>query len=49
VLGGYFFGTFTIVKENMNILIFLVFGVTGIAVFLLLFGIVSTHLKKGKN
>jgi membrane-associated protein len=49
VLGGYFFGTFTIVKENMNILIFLVFGVTGIAVFLLLFGIVTTHIKKEKN
>jgi len=49
VLGGYFFGTFTIVKENMNILIFLVFGVTGIAVFLLLFGIVTTHIKKEKK
>jgi membrane-associated protein len=49
VLGGYFFGTFTIVKENMNVLIFLVFGVTGIAVFLLLFGIVTTHIKKEKN
>ena len=49
VLGGYFFGTFTIVKENMNVLIFLVFVVTGIAVFLLLAGIVSTRLKKGKE
>jgi membrane-associated protein len=49
VLGGYYFGTFTIVKENMNILIFLVFVVTGIAVFLLLAGIVSTRLKKGKE
>jgi len=49
VLGGYYFGTFTIVKENMNVLIFLVFVVTGIAVFLLLAGIVSTRLKKGKE
>jgi membrane-associated protein len=49
VLGGYYFGTFTVVKENMNVLIFLVFGVTGIAVFLLLFGIVTTHIKKEKN
>jgi membrane-associated protein len=49
VLGGYYFGTFTIVKENMNVLIFLVFIVTGIAVFLLLAGIVSTRLKKGKE
>jgi membrane-associated protein len=49
VLGGYYFGTFTIVKENMNVLIFLVFLVTGIALFLLLAGIVSTHVKKGKE
>jgi len=49
VLGGYYFGTFTVVKENMNVLIFLVFVVTGIAVFLLLAGIVSTRLKKGKE
>jgi membrane-associated protein len=49
VLGGYYFGTFTIVKDNMNVLIFLVFIVTGIAVFLLLAGIVSTRLKKGKE
>jgi membrane-associated protein len=49
VFGGYYFGTFTIVKENMNVLIFLVFVVTGIAVFLLLAGIVSTRLKKGKE
>jgi len=49
VLGGYYFGTFTIVKENMNVLIFLVFVVTGIAVFILLAGIVSTRLKKGKE
>ena len=49
VLGGYYFGTFTVVKENMNVLIFLVFVVTGIAVFLLLVGIVSTRLKKGKE
>jgi membrane-associated protein len=49
VLGDYYFGTFTIVKENMNVLIFLVFIVTSIAVFLLLAGIVSTRLKKGKE
>jgi membrane-associated protein len=49
VIGGYFFGTFTIVKENMNVLIFLVFVVTGIALFLLLAGIASARLKKGKE
>jgi membrane-associated protein len=49
VLGGYYFGTFSIVKENMNVLIFLVFVVSGIALFLLLAGIVSTHVKKGKE
>ena len=49
VLGGYYFGTFSIVKENMNVLIFLVFLVTGIAVFLVMAGIVSAHLKKSKE
>jgi membrane-associated protein len=49
VLGGYYFGTFSIVKENMNVLIFLVFVVSGIALLLLLAGIVSTHVKKGKE
>jgi len=37
------------VKENMNVLIFLVFLVTGIAVFLVMAGIVSAHLKKSKE
>ena len=49
VLGGYYFGTFTIVKENMNVLIFLVFLVTGIAVFLLLAGNCVHPLKKRKR
>lgn len=48
VLGGYYFGTFSIVRENMNVLIFLVFLVTGIAVFLVLAGIASAHMNKRK-
>jgi membrane-associated protein len=49
VLGGYYFGTFSVVKANMNVLIFLVLLVTGIAVFLVLFGIASAHINKRKE
>jgi membrane-associated protein len=49
VLGGYYFGTFSIVRENMSLLIFLVFLVTAVAVFLVIAGLVSAHLKKKKG
>jgi membrane-associated protein len=48
VLGGYYFGTFTIVKENMSFLIFLVILVTAGTVFLVIAGLVSAHLEKRK-
>ena len=48
VLGGYYFGTFTIVKENMSLLIFLVILVTAGTVFLIIAGLVSAQLEKRK-
>lgn len=48
VLAGYYFGTFTIVKENMSVLIFLVILVTAGTVFLIIAGLVSAHLEKRK-
>jgi len=48
VIGGYYFGTFTIVKENMSLLIFLVILVTAGTVFLIIAGLVSAQLEKRK-
>jgi membrane-associated protein len=48
VLAGYYFGTFSVVKENMSALIFLVILVTAGTVFLVIFGLVSAHLEKMK-
>jgi membrane-associated protein len=48
VLGGYYFGTFTIVKENMSLLIFLVILLTAGTVFLIIAGLVSAHFEKRK-
>jgi len=48
VIGGYYFGTFTIVKENMSLLIFLVILVTAGTVLLVISGLVSAHLEKRK-
>jgi membrane-associated protein len=46
VLGGYFFGTIPVVKENMSLLIVLVILVTAVTVFAVIAGIVSEHLNK---
>jgi len=48
VLGGYYFGTLPIVRENMSILIFLVILVTVGTILLVAAGLVSAHLKKRK-
>ena len=48
VLGGYFFGTLPIVKENMSILIFLVILVTAGTALLVAAGLVSAHFEKRK-
>jgi membrane-associated protein len=49
VLGGYFFGTIPVVKENMSLLIVLVILVTAVTVFAVLAGIVSAFLNKRKT
>jgi len=48
VLGGYYFGTIPVVRENMNLLIFLVILVTAGTVFAVIAGLISAHLEKRK-
>jgi len=48
VLGGYYFGTIPVVRENMNLLIFLVILVTAGTVFAVIAGFISAHLEKRK-
>jgi membrane-associated protein len=49
VLAGYYFGTLSIVRENMSILIFLVILVTAGTVFLIIAQIVSAYFEKRKT
>jgi membrane-associated protein len=49
VAGGYFFGTFTVVKENMSLLIIGVMLVTVATIVLLVSSMVSAYLEKRKN
>jgi membrane-associated protein len=49
VLGGYYFGTIPVVKENMSLLIVLVILVTALTVFAVIAGIVSAHLNTRKT
>ena len=48
VLGGYYFGTIPVVRENMSLLIFLVILVTAGTVFAVIAGLISAHLEKRK-
>jgi membrane-associated protein len=48
VLGGYYFGTIPIVKENMSILILFVILITAGTVLLVAAGLISTHFQKRK-
>jgi membrane-associated protein len=48
VIGGYFLGTFRIVQENLNLLIYLVLFVTAITVVIIIWGLVKAYLKKPK-
>jgi membrane-associated protein len=49
VVGGYYFGTLTVVKENMSLLIIGVMLVTVATIVLLVSSIVSAYLEKRKN
>lgn len=46
VLAGYFFGSFTIVKENMSLLIVAVIALSVITILFILYGIISGYLEK---
>jgi len=48
VLGGYYFGTLQVVKENMSVLILFVILITAGTVLLVAAGIVSDYLQKRK-
>lgn len=46
VLGGYFFGTLQVVRENMSVLILFVIFITGGTVILVAAGLVSSYFEK---
>jgi membrane-associated protein len=46
VLAGYFLGTFTIVKENLNLLIYLVIVATVGTIIVIIWGILSSYRKR---
>ena len=46
VLAGYYFGTFSIVKENMSLLIFLVLLATLVTVIVIIAGLITAFRKK---
>jgi membrane-associated protein len=46
VMAGYYFGTFTIVKENMSLLIIAVIAVSVLTILFILYGIISGYLGK---
>lgn len=49
VLAGYFFGSFTIVKENMSLMIMAVIALSVITILFILYNIVSGYLEKRKS
>ena len=49
VLAGYYFGSFTVVKENMSLLIIAVIGLSAITILFILYGIVSGYLENRKK
>ena len=49
VLAGYYFGSFTVVKENMSLLIIAVIGVSVITLLFIIYGIISGYLEKRKE
>jgi membrane-associated protein len=49
VLAGYFFGSFTIVKENMSLLIIAVLVLSAVTILFILFSVISGYLGKRKS
>lgn len=49
VMAGYYFGSFTIVKENMSLLMIAVIALSAITILFILAGIISGYIKKRKS
>jgi membrane-associated protein len=49
VLAGYYLGSFTIVKENMSLLIIAVLALSAITILFILFSVISGYLGKRKS
>ncbi len=49
IMAGYYFGSFTIVKENMSLMIIAVIGMSVITILFIVYGIVSGYLETRKN
>jgi membrane-associated protein len=49
VLAGYYFGSFTVVKENMSLLIVAVIALSVITILFILYGIITGYLEKRKT
>jgi len=49
VLGGYYLGTFTVVKENMSLLMIGVIALSAVTILFILVSVVSAYLKKPEN
>jgi membrane-associated protein len=48
VLAGYYFGSFTIVKENMSLLIIAVIALSAITILFIIYGVISGYLEQRK-
>ena len=48
IMAGYYFGSFTIVKENMSLLIIAVIALSAITILFILYGIISGYLDRKK-
>ena len=49
VLAGYFFGTLPIVKQNLNLLIYLVIFVTAATIIVIIAGLISAYRNPPRN
>jgi membrane-associated protein len=49
VMAGYYFGSFTVVKENMSLMIIAVIALSAITILFILYGIISGYLEKRKT
>jgi len=48
VMAGYYFGSFTVVKENMSLMIIAVIALSAITILFILYGIISGYLERRK-